>query len=120
MDRIKGFLNSVSSAPGTAISFKLPSLSIPGGPSIGGQTLSVPNIPTLDSGALVTGPTIAALAMNNRPELVTPLDKAGGAGGLTIHVHMDGATILTADDAEQFVVDMVDRGIRRGVTLGVA
>ena len=77
------------------------------------------DIPYLDEGAVVTGPTIAGLAMNNRPEAVVPLDRAGGlGGGLTVHVNMDGATILEADDAEQYIVDMVDRAVRRGVVLG--
>ena len=77
------------------------------------------NIPYLDEGAVVTGPTIAGLAMNNRPEAVVPLDRAGGlGGGLTVKVYMDGATILEADDAEQYIVDMVDRAVRRGVVLG--
>ena len=77
------------------------------------------DIPYLDSGAVVTGPTIAGLAMNNRPEAVIPLDRAGGlGGGLTVKVYMDGATILEADDAEEYIVDMVDRAVRRGVVLG--
>ena len=77
------------------------------------------DIPYLDKGAVVTGPTIAGLAMNNRPEAVIPLDRAGGlGGGLTVKVYMDGATILEADDAEEYIVDMVDRAVRRGVVLG--
>ena len=67
----------------------------------------------LDEGGIVTGPTIAGLAMNGRPEAVIPLDRAGGlGGGLTVKVYMDGATILEADDAEQYLVDMVDRAVR--------
>ena len=77
------------------------------------------DIPSLDSGAVVTGPTIAGLAMNNRPEAVIPLDRASRlGGGLTVQVNMDGATILEADDAEEYIVDMVDRAVRRGVVLG--
>ena len=71
------------------------------------------DIPSLDDGAVVTGPTLAGLAMNNRPEVVVPLDRAGGlGGGLTVQVYMDGATILEADDAEEYIVDMVDRAVR--------
>ena len=37
---------------------------------------------------------------------------------MTVHVHMDGATILTAEDAEQWVVEMADRALRRGRSPG--
>ena len=114
-------LPSVTLGGGSFLGVKIPRKTIGGG-TLGGQTFSTPNIPRipiLDSGAVVTGPTIAGLAMNNRPEAVVPLDRAGGLGrGLTVKVYMDGATILEADDAEQFIVDMVDRAVRRGVVLG--
>ena len=59
--------------------------------------------------------------MNNRPEAVVPLDSAGRlGGGLTVQVLMDGATILEADDVEQYIVERVDRAVRRGVVLGRA
>jgi len=65
------------------LSFTLPSVKKPdwmGGGEWGGwkiETPDIPLIPTLDTGAIVTGPTIAALAMNGRPELVAPLDRGG-------------------------------------------
>ena len=69
-------------------------------------------------GGIVTGPTLAMLGEAG-PEAVVPLDNLGKGGrGLTVQVFMDGATILEADDAEQYVVDMVDRAVRRGVVLG--
>ena len=112
-------LPSVTLGGGSFLGIDIPRKTIGGG-TLGGQTFSTPNIaqiPILDSGAVVTGPTIAGLAMNNRPEAVVPLDRAGGLG-LTVNVYMDGATILEADDAEQYIVDMVDRAVRRGVVLG--
>ena len=112
-------LPSVTLGGGSFLGVPIPSKTIGGG-ILGGQTFSTPNIsriPILDSGAVVTGPTIAGLAMNNRPEAVIPLDRAGGLG-LTVNVYMDGATIFEADDAEQYVVTMMDRAIRRGVVLG--
>ena len=112
-------LPSVTLGGGSFLGVPIPSKTIGGG-TLGGQTFSTPNIsriPILDSGAVVTGPTIAGLAMNNRPEAVVPLDRAGGLG-LTVQVYMDGATILEADDAEQYIVNMVDRAVRRGVVLG--
>ena len=69
-------------------------------------------------GGIVTGPTFAKLGEEG-PEVVVPLDKLGKGMGLTVQVSMDGATILQADDAEQYIVDMVDRAVRRGVVLGV-
>ena len=112
-------LPSVTLGGGSFLGVPIPRKTVGGG-SFGGQTFSTPNIaqiPILDSGAVVTGPTIAGLAMNNRPEAVVPLDRAGGLG-LTVNVYLDGATILEADDAEQYIVDMVDRAVRRGVVLG--
>ena len=112
-------LPSVTLGGGSFLGVSIPSKTIGGG-TLGGETFSTPNIsriPILDEGAVVTGPTIAGLAMNNRPEAVVPLDRRGGLG-LTVQVYMDGATILQADDAEQYIVEMVDRAVRRGVVLG--
>ena len=44
-------------------------------PSVNFGTPDLPTIPTLDSGGIVTRPTLAALAMNSRPEAVIPLDQ---------------------------------------------
>ena len=77
-------------------------------------------IPRFAKGAMVTGPTFAMLGEEGT-EVVLPLDKLGKGGmggGLTVQVYMDGATILEANDAEQYIVDMVDRAVRRGVVLG--
>lgn len=45
----------------------------------------IPRIPTLDTGGIVTGPTLAALSMNSVPEVVVPLPRLeslmGGGGG---------------------------------------
>ena len=66
----------------------------------------------------MTGPTLARIGEAG-PEAVVPLDRLGGlGGGLTVQVYMDGATILEAEDAEAYVVDMMDRAVRRGVALG--
>lgn len=46
---------------------------VPGLPDVPGFTLSLPDIPTLDVGGLVTDPTLAALAMNSVPEIVSPV-----------------------------------------------
>lgn len=54
-------------------------------PVIGGNTISMPTIPMLASGALITGPTLAMVGEGNEPEAVLPLSKldallAEGAG----------------------------------------
>ena len=50
-----------------------------------GESWSMPRMPILDTGGIVTGPTLAMLAANSRPEVVIPLDKLDsiGAGGVT-------------------------------------
>ncbi len=67
----------------------------------------IPLIPTLDTGGIVTAPTLAALAMNNRPEAVMPLDQAGGlidydrlsallseaVRRMPINIELDGRTV---------------------------
>lgn len=52
-----------------SLSFHLPSW-IPG---IGGDGFSMPKIPLLDTGGIVTGPTMAMLSKNSVPEAVVPL-----------------------------------------------
>ncbi len=75
--------------------------SAPGGSSSG--------VLTLDSGGIVTGPTLAALAMNGRPEAVVPL--SGGLGldydklaailaAQPVIVQIDGQTIARVTRAE--------------------
>jgi hypothetical protein len=50
-------------------------------------------LPVLDSGGIVTGPTIASLAQDNRPEAIIPLDqitKIIGGGGPTYNISVNG------------------------------
>jgi len=66
-----------------------------------GWTLTLPTIdtrlPVLDTGAIVRGPTLAALAMNRKPEAVIPLDRMGGFRGnnAIIHINLDGESIAS-------------------------
>jgi len=49
-----------------------------------GETWSMPQMPVLDSGGIVSKPTIAMLSANSRPEAIVPLNRDGsipGAGG---------------------------------------
>lgn len=43
--------------------------------------LQIPKIPTLDTGGIVSSPTLAFLAMNSKPEAVVPLSQMGSMGG---------------------------------------
>lgn len=63
------------------ISFKVPDW-VPG---IGGKGFSVPQIPMLAEGGIVTGPTLALIGERG-PEAVVPLDRAGGMG-TTINIY---------------------------------
>lgn len=67
------------------LSFSIPSW-VPG---IGGKGFSVPEIPMMANGGIVTGPTLAMIGEKG-PEAVIPLGRGGGAGmggGVTINVN---------------------------------
>lgn len=55
-------------------------------PGIGGKGWSVPNIPMLAAGGIVTQPTLAMIGEAG-PEAVVPLDRAGGMGSITVNVN---------------------------------
>ena len=56
-------------------------------PGLGGKGFSVPNIPMLAEGGIVTRPTLAMIGEGGSPEAVIPLNRAGGLGGnYTINV----------------------------------
>ena len=87
----KTIFNGIASAWNNTvgkISFKAPSW-VPG---FGGKGFSVPNIPMLAQGGIVTSPTLALIGEGNGPEAVIPLNRMGefGMGGgnnVTIHVN---------------------------------
>ena len=61
-------------------------------------------IPVMDTGGIVTTPTLALLAANSNPEAVMPLNKAsllpgGATGGQTINIYVtsnDGQSVVNA------------------------
>jgi hypothetical protein len=87
----KTLFNSIASLWNNTIgklSFKFPSF-VPG---LAGKGFSVPNIPMLAEGGIVTGPTLAMIGEGNGPEAVIPLNRMGefgmgGGGNVTIHVN---------------------------------
>jgi hypothetical protein len=80
----KGIFNEIAKLWNKTIgklSFKFPDW-VPG---FGGKSFSVPNIPMLAEGGIVTGPTLAMVGEKG-PEAVIPLSKMGGMGGVTVNV----------------------------------
>jgi hypothetical protein len=96
VDFIKGYLNTVlgfykSIFNGIAtlwnntigkLSFEVPSW-VPG---LGGKGFSVPKIPMLADGGIVTGPTLAMIGERG-PEAVIPLNRGGIGGNITVNVY---------------------------------
>jgi len=74
------------------LSFEFPSW-VPG---LGGKGFSVPNIPMLANGGIVTGPTLALLGEKG-PEMVIPLNRARGAGGGTYNITINGGLASSAE-----------------------
>jgi hypothetical protein len=60
-------------------------------PGIGGKGFSMPDIPMLANGGIVTGPTLAMIGEAG-PEAVIPLDRMGqmGGGGTTVNINVNG------------------------------
>jgi len=79
------------------LSFSFPSW-VPG---LGGKGFSVPNIPMLAEGGIVTGPTLAMIGENG-PEAVVPLSKMGGMGG-GITVNVTGGLATSAEIGQAIV-----------------
>jgi len=79
------------------LSFSIPSW-VPG---LGGKGFSVPEIPMLAAGGIVTSPTLAMIGERG-PEAVIPLSGAnagGGMGGNTININVNGADPQAVVDA---------------------
>jgi hypothetical protein len=62
-------------------------------PGIGGKGFSMPDIPMLANGGIVTGPTLAMIGEGRGPEAVIPLDRMGEFGmgnGTTVNINVNG------------------------------
>ena len=73
-------------------------------PGLGGKGFSVPNIPMLAEGGIVTGPTLAMIGEAG-PEAVVPLSKMGGMGG-GVTVNVNGG-LATSAEIGQAVVNAI-------------
>lgn len=80
-------------------------------PIIGGRGFSVPNIPELAEGGIVTGPTLALIGERG-PEAVIPLNRANAMGNVTINVH---STIADATLPDMIVNALRQYNRRSGV-----
>ena len=99
----KSIFNGIASLWNNTIgklSFSFPSW-VPG---LGGKGFSVPNIPMLAEGGIVTGPTLAMIGEAG-PEAVVPLSKMGGMGG-GITVNVNGG-LSTSAEIGQAVVNAI-------------
>jgi hypothetical protein len=97
---VKTIFNGIASAWNNTvgrISFKAPSW-VPG---FGGKGFSVPNIPMLAQGGIVTGPTLAMIGEAG-PEAVVPLSRAGEfgmGGGNNVTINVQGGDPQAVVDA---------------------
>jgi hypothetical protein len=80
-------------------------------PVIGGRGFSVPEIPELADGGIVTGPTLAMIGERG-PEAVIPLNRATGMGNVTINVY---STIADATLPDKLVNALRQYNRRSGV-----
>ena len=80
-------------------------------PGLGGKGFSVPKIPMLAEGGIVTQPTLAMIGERG-PEAVIPLNRANGMGNVTINVY---STIADATLPDKLVNALRQYNRRSGV-----
>jgi phage-related protein len=71
-------------------------------PAIGGKGFSMPDIPMLANGGIVTGPTLAMIGEGRGPEAVIPLDRMGEfgmGGGTNVTINVNGGDPNAVVDA---------------------
>jgi phage-related minor tail protein len=98
----KGIFNGIAKLWNNSVgklSFKAPDW-IPG---FGGKGFSVPKIPMLAEGGIVTRPTLAMIGERG-PEAVVPLSRGGGVGAITINVT---GGLATSAEIGQAVVNAI-------------
>ena len=107
----KGAFNSIARLWNNTIgklSFELPSW-LPG--DLGGKGFSVPKIPMLANGGIVTSPTLAIVGEAG-PEAVIPLDRMGSmGGGMTITVN--AGLVSSPDQVGQQIIEAIQKAQRR-------
>jgi hypothetical protein len=115
MNEAIGAVNAIITALNSILSFKLPSFL--GGAKIG---VTIPTIPKLAEGGIVSSPTLAMIGEAG-PEAVVPLSR-GGMGGMNITINVAGSVVQEQDLAisvrDQIAILMRRRGLNPSI-LGV-
>ena len=115
MNEAIGAVNVIIGALNSILSFKLPSFL--GGAKIG---VTIPTIPKLAEGGIVSSPTLAMIGEAG-PEAVVPLSR-GGMGGMNITINVAGSVVQEQDLAisvrDQIAILMRRRGLNPSI-LGV-
>ena len=115
MNEAIGAVNNIITALNSILSFKLPSFL--GGAKIG---VTIPTIPKLAEGGIVSSPTLAMIGEAG-PEAVVPLSR-GGMGGMNITINVAGSVVQEQDLAisvrDQIAILMRRRGLNPSI-LGV-
>ena len=115
MNEAIGAVNIIIKALNSILSFKLPSFL--GGAKIG---VTIPTIPKLAEGGIVSSPTLAMIGEAG-PEAVVPLSR-GGMGGMNITINVAGSVVQEQDLAisvrDQIAILMRRRGLNPSI-LGV-
>jgi len=83
-------------------------------PGIGGKGWSVPDMPVLDTGGVVTRPTVAMLAANSRPEAIVPLNRDGSIPGGT-----GGGPVMLAKESIRELGEYILTGSARMTAGGI-
>ena len=124
INKVIGFINRLISA-WNSISFEIPSITLPNlnpfssepGPTVGGGSFSVPQMPTipmLGRGGIAMSPTLAIVG--DVPEAIIPLDRMGGMGrGVTVQFQ---GPVYGLPDFEDAVRAATLEGLRTGVEPG--
>jgi len=108
---LRSALNGVIGLWNSIPSFKIPSVKI-AGKTIGGGSISLPHVPYLASGGVVTRPTLAMVGEGREAEAVLPLSKLesmmnGRGGGLTYNNY--GPVVDPWAHAKALERDIADR-----------
>jgi hypothetical protein len=115
MNEAIGAVNTIITALNSILSFKLPSFL--GGGKVG---ITIPNIPKLAEGGIVSSPTLAMIGEAG-PEAVVPLSR-GGMSGMNITINVAGSVVQEQDLAvsvrDQIAILMRRRGLNPSI-LGV-
>jgi hypothetical protein len=80
-------------------------------PGIGGNGFSMPDIPMLANGGIVTSPTLALIGEAG-PEAVIPLSQMGNMGG-GMNITVNAGLVSTPDQIGQQIIEAIQRAQRR-------